>query len=82
MTETINTVTLSVQSYNTMKNDNFRYNLFLDNLLQEAVLSEDHQTLVFDQDKIENAVKFIYLDRYKKRLAVLRQQAARYDNKV
>lgn len=82
MSENINTVTLSVQSYNAMKNDNFRYNLFLDNLLQEAVLSEDHQTLVFDQDKIENAVKFIYLDRYKKRLAVLRQQAARYGSKV
>lgn len=82
MSETINTVTLSVQSYNTMKNDNFRYNLFLDNLLQEAILSEDHQTLVFDQDKIENAVKFIYLDRYKKRLAVLRQQATRYGSKV
>lgn len=44
----INTVTLSVNSYNSVKNDVFRYNLFLDNLLQEAMLSEDHQSLVFD----------------------------------
>lgn len=29
----INTVTLSVSSYNSVKNDVFRYNLFLDNLL-------------------------------------------------
>ena len=31
-----NIVTLAVGSYNAIKNDNFRYNLFLDNLLQEA----------------------------------------------
>lgn len=47
----INTVTLSVSSYNSVKNDVFRYNLFLDNLLQEAMLSEDHQSLVFDSKK-------------------------------
>lgn len=57
----INMVTLSVSSYNSVKNDVFRYNLFLDNLLQEAMLSEDHQSLVFDSKKIEEAVKFCYL---------------------
>lgn len=47
----INTVTLSVSSYNSVKNDVFRYNLFLDNLLQEAMLSEDHQSLVLTPRK-------------------------------
>ena len=81
MSENINTVTLSVQNYNTMKNDTFRYNLFLDNLLQEASLSDDSQSLVFNSDKVEEAVKFVYLERYKKKLAVLRQQAAKYGSK-
>ena len=75
----INTVTLSVRSYNSVKNDVFRYNLFLDNLLQEAMLSEDHQSLVFDSKKIEEAVKFCYFERYKKKkLATLRTQATKY----
>lgn len=77
----INTVTLSVSSYNSVKNDVFRYNLFLDNLLQEAMLSEDHQSLVFDSKKIEEAVKFCYLERYKKKLATLRTQATKYGDK-
>ena len=78
----INTVTLSVNSYNSVKNDVFRYNLFLDNLLQEAMLSEDHQSLVFDSKKIEEAVKFCYFERYKKKkLATLRTQATKYGDK-
>lgn len=75
------TVTLSVSSYNSVKNDVFRYNLFLDNLLQEAMLSEDHQSLVFDSKKIEEAVKFCYFERYKKKLATLRTQATKYGDK-
>ena len=77
----INTVTLSVNSYNSVKNDVFRYNLFLDNLLQEAMLSEDHQSLVFDSKKIEEAVKFYYFERYKKKLTTLRTQATKYGDK-
>lgn len=78
----INTVTLSVSSYNSVKNDVFRYNLFLGNLLQEAMLSEDHQSLVFDSKKIEEAVKFCYFERYKKKkLATLRTQATKYGDK-
>lgn len=81
MANDVNVVTLSVSSYNQVKNDVFRYNLFLDNLLAEAGLSEDHQSLVFDSKKIEEAVKFCYLERYKKKLATLKTQAARYGDK-
>lgn len=77
----INMVTLSVSSYNSVKNDVFRCNLFLDNLLQEAMLSEDHQSLVFDSKKIEEAVKFCYFERYKKKSATLRTQATKYGDK-
>lgn len=77
MSET-NTVNLSVNSYNLIKNDNFRYNLFLDNLLQKAYLSEDHQSLVFDSDDISEAIKFCYFERYKKKLSVLKTQYSRY----
>jgi len=76
-----NTVTLGLSSYNQTKSENYRYALFLDNLLQEATLSQDHQTLVFDSEKIVTALQFCYNERYKKRLATLRTQATRYGDK-
>lgn len=76
-----NIVTLSVSSYNQIKNDNFKYNLFLDNILQSAKLSEDHQSLVFRSEDIENAVKFCYYERYKKKLATLKTQFSKYGSR-
>lgn len=73
-----NTVVLSVSSYNQIKNDNFKYNLFLDNILQTARLSDDHQSLIFDSTDIENAIKFCYYERYTKKKATLKTQFARY----
>ena len=81
MADNVNVVTLSTGSYNTIKNDNFRYNLFLDNLLQGAKLSEDHQHLEFDSAQVEEAVKFCYFERYKKKLATLKTQNTRYGDK-
>lgn len=76
-----NTVVLTTSSYNAIKNDNFRHNLFLDNILQMAKLSEDHQSLVFESKDIEEAIKFLYYERYKKKLATLKAQFARYGSK-
>lgn len=81
MADNTNTVVLSASSYNQIKNENFRYNLFLDNILQKARLSEDHQGLVFDSKDIEDAVKFCYYERYKKKLSTLKTQFARYSSK-
>ncbi|MCD8343341.1 MAG: hypothetical protein LUC19_03010 [Oscillospiraceae bacterium] len=78
---TTNTVVLSTQAYNNIKNENFRYNLFLDSIFQKATLSEDHQSLVFDTKDIENALQFCYYERYKKKLATLKTQAARYGSR-
>lgn len=81
MANDVNVVTLSVSSYNAVKNDVFRYNLFLDNLLNGAMLSEDHQSLEFDSKAIEDAIKFCYFERYKKKLATLKTQATKYGDK-
>lgn len=82
MANDTNTVNLSVASYNQVKNDNFRYSLFLDNILQSAELSDDHQGLTFDSAKIEEAVKFCYFERYKKKLATLKAQNTKYGNRA
>lgn len=81
MADNTNIVTLSTSAYNNIKNDNFRYNLFLDNIMQGAALPEDHQSLVFDSKQIEEAIKFCYFERYKKKLATLKTQNTRYGDK-
>lgn len=83
MTENINVVTISTGVYNQIKNDNFKYNLFLDNILQNAYLSDDHQGLVFDSKLIEESMKFCFYERYKKKkIATLKTQFARYGNQA
>lgn len=73
-----NIVTLSVSSYNQIKAENYRLNLFLDNLFNEALIDKDHETLVFDTKKVNAAVMFCFPERYKKRLATLKTQNTRY----
>lgn len=77
-----NTVILSVSSYNQVKADNYRLNMFLDNLLNEAMISKDHEHVVFDSQKVESAVKFCFPERYKKKLATLRTQHTRFGTNV
>ncbi len=77
-----NIVTLSVSSYNQVKSDNYRLNMFLDNILLETLISEDHEHLVFDSAKVEQAVKFCFPERYKKKLSSMKTQASRYGTNV
>jgi hypothetical protein len=77
----VNVVTISIPTYNAIEQENFRYSLFLDNLLQEATLSDDHQSLMFDSEKVNEAIKFCYLERYKKKLATLKTQNSKYGDK-
>lgn len=81
MSNNSNTVTLNVGTYNTIKNDSFRYALFLDNLLQGAELTEDEEGLIFDTKKVEEAVKFVYAERYKKKISTLKRQRTLYGKK-
>ena len=69
-----NIVTLNTSSYNQIKNENFRLELFVENLLLEARLSDDHQELIFDTDKVVTAFKFCFSERYKKQLSYLKSQ--------
>ena len=66
MATEINTITLSVSSYNQIKAENYRLNMFLDNLLNETMISKDHDRMIFDTSRVENAVKFCFPERYKK----------------
>lgn len=69
-----NIVTLNTSSYNQIKSENFKLELFVENLLLEARLSDDHQELVFDTDKVATAFKFCFVERYKKKLSYLKSQ--------
>ena len=80
-----NIVTLSTSSYNQIKSENLKLELFVENLLLEARLSDDHQELVFDTDKVVTTFKFCFAERYKKKLSHLKGQYNRNglkDNKV
>ena len=77
-----NTIVLSTSSYNNIKNENFKFNLFIDNLLGSAVLSEDHQALVFKSENVETALKFCFYETYKKKLSTLKTQATRYGDRT
>lgn len=77
-----NTIVLSTSSYNSIKNENFKFNLFIDNLLGSAVLSEDHQALVFESKNVETALKFCFYETYKKKLSTLKTQATRYGDRT
>ncbi len=77
-----NTVTLSVQSYNLVKAENYRLNMFLDSVFNEAMISEDHEHLVFSTRKVEDALKFCFPERFKKKLYTLKTQATKYGTNI
>ena len=74
-------VRLSISGYNQIKSDNYKLNLFVDNLLNYARLNKDHDDLVFDNDMIVAAMKFCFYERYKKKISTLKTQFGRYGNK-
>ena len=82
MANDTNVVSLSVSSYNQVKSDNYRLNLMLDNLLNEAGITEDHEHMVFNSRSVESAIKFCFPERFKKKMATLRTQASRFGTNV
>lgn len=76
-----NTVLLSVSSYNSIKAENTKYNLFLDRLFESAELREDYNGIDFDMKMVEELVHLCYPDRYKKKLATLRTQQTKLSTK-
>ena len=76
-----NTVLLSTSSYNQIKAENTKFNLFMDRLFEYAELREDYSGIDFDVRKIEELIHLCYPDRYKKKLSVLRTQQTKLSQK-
>ena len=67
-----NTVTMELASYNQIKAENTRFQMFISRLFEEAELRKDYSGIEFDSRKVEDLVHLVYPDTYKKKLAYLR----------
>lgn len=76
-----NTVLLSTGSYNQIKAENTKFNLFMDRLFESAELREDYSGIDFNVRQIEELIHLCYPDRYKKKLFTLRTQQTKMSNK-
>lgn len=76
-----NMVILSTGSYNQIKAENTKFNLFMDRLFEYAELREDYSGIDFNVRQIEELIHLCYPDRYKKKLSVLRQQHTKMSQK-
>ena len=76
-----NTVLLSTGSYNQIKAENTKFNLFMDRLFEAAELREDYSGIDFNVRQIEELIHLCYPDRYKKKLSTLRTQQTKMSNK-
>jgi len=77
-----NTVTIALNSYNATKSENIKLNLFFAFLMRDAGLSAEHDRLVFDSDKVAQAVRFCFEEDYRKKLSALRAQSTKKGNPV
>lgn len=67
-----NTVTMSLASYNQIKAENTRFNMFISRLFEDAELRPDYSGIEFDSKKLEDLIHLVYPDMYKKKLSTLR----------
>lgn len=72
MTE--NSVTMSLASYNQIKAENTRWQMFMQRVWEGAELKPDYSGVQFDSDLIEELMHIMYPDTYKKKLSTLRTQ--------
>ena len=69
-----NMVTMSLASYNQIKAENTRFQMFISRLFEDAELRADYSGIDFDKRKLEDLIHLVYPDTYKKKLATLRTQ--------
>lgn len=69
-----NTVTIALASYNQIKAENTRWQMFMSRLWEGAELRSDYSGIDFDVRMIEELVHIMYPDAYKKKLSTLRTQ--------
>lgn len=81
MSQAENTVCLSIASYNQMKAENTRFQMFVSRLWEGAELKPDYNGIKFDIELVEDLMHLIYPDQYKKKLSYLRQQQTKLSMK-
>lgn len=69
-----NTVTMSLASYNQIKAENTRWQMFVSRLWEGAELKSDYSGIDFDTKMVEELMHIMYPDAYKKKLSTLRTQ--------
>lgn len=72
MTE--NSVTMSLASYNQIKAENTRFQMFVSRIWEGAELKADYSGIEFDAQLLEDLMRIMYPDTYKKKLSTLRTQ--------
>lgn len=72
-----NTVTMALASYNQIKAENTRWQMFMSRLWEGAELRSDYSGIDFDVRMVEELVHIMYPDAYKKKLSTLRTQQTR-----
>lgn len=76
-----NSVTMSLASYNQIKAENTRWQMFVSRLWEGAELKSDYSGIEFDTDMIEQLMHIMYPDAYKKKLSTLRAQQTKLSQK-
>lgn len=69
-----NTVTMSLASYNQIKAENTKFQMFVSRLWESAELKGDYTGIEFDKDIVGQLMQLLYPDSYKKKLSTLRGQ--------
>lgn len=65
-------VTMSIAGYNQMKSENTKMTMFIDRIFEEATISDDKSSLVFDTKVVDQVAHLCFPERYKKKLSYLR----------
>lgn len=76
-----NTVTMSLASYNQIKAENTRWQMFVSRLWEGAELRADYSGIDFDTKMVEELMHIMYPDAYKKKLSTLRAQQTKLSMK-
>ena len=76
-----NTVTMALSSYNAIKAENTRWQMFVSRLWESAELKADYSGIEFDSDMVEQLMHIMYPDAYKKKLSTLRTQQTKLSQK-
>ena len=64
-----NTVTMGLASYNQIKAENTRWQMFMSRIWEGAELKPDYSGIEFDPKMIDELMHIMYPDTYKKKLS-------------